>query len=78
MFIQDRLVAAALLYAQELGMEREDYLLPSSKGSHITKQRADQIIKLTAHKAVQNVMSTPTVRHGYAVNFLPCKEGCDG
>ena len=44
-FVQDALVSAILLYAQENGLDRDDFLFPSRGGGHITKQRADQIIK---------------------------------
>ena len=47
-FVQDILVAAILFYAQDYGIERSDYLFPSRKGGHITKQRADQITKEAA------------------------------
>ena len=51
-------MAAILFHAQERAIERDGYLFPSRKGGHITKQRADQIIKRGAR------------RHGYAINFL--------
>ena len=54
-------------------MERNDYLFPSRKGGHITKQRADQIIKTTAHRAqLERNVHAHLFRHGYAINFLNC------
>ncbi len=44
-FVQDGLVSGILFYAQENGLDRDDFLFPSRKGGHITKQRADQVIK---------------------------------
>ena len=43
-FVQDALVSAILLHSQEQALERNEYLFPSQKGGHITKQRADQIV----------------------------------
>ena len=72
-FIQDRLVTTALFYAQELGMKREDYLFRSRRGGHITKQRADQIIKVVAsRKGLERSVHDHLFRHGYAINFLNC------
>ena len=50
-FVQDGLVSAILFYAQENGLDRDDFLFPSRKGGHFTKQRADQIIKNAARRA---------------------------
>ena len=50
-YIQHSLVSAILFHAQEQGLERHDFLFPSRKGGHITKQRADQIIKTAAKRA---------------------------
>ena len=70
-FVQDSLVAAILFYAQERAIERDAYLFPSRKGGHITKQRADQIIKETARSAgLQRSVHAHLFRHGYAINFL--------
>ena len=72
-FVQDALVSAILFYAQDNVLERGDYLFPSRKGGHITKQRADQIIKAatsTAH--LQRNVHAHLFRHGYAINFLNC------
>ena len=44
-YIQDGLSSAILFCAQERGMARNDCLFPSRKGSHFTKQRADQNIR---------------------------------
>ena len=72
-FVRDRLVSAILFYAQEQRLEREDYLFPSRKGGHITKQRADQIIKRAASRAcLQRGVHAHLFRHGYAINFLNC------
>ena len=72
-FIQDSLVSAILFHAQEQRLEREDYLFPSRKGGHITKQRADQIIKRAASRAcLQRGVHAHLFRHGYAINFLNC------
>ena len=72
-FVQDALVAAILFYAQERAVERGSHLFPSRKGGHITKQRADQIIKGTAARAdLQRSVHAHLFRHGYAINFLNC------
>ena len=72
-FIQDGLVSAVLFHAKEQGFERRDYLFPSRKGSHITKQRADQIIKAAARRAnLERTVHAHLFRHGYAINFLNC------
>ena len=72
-FVQDGLVAAVLFYAQEMGIERTDYLFPSRKGGHFTKQRADQIIRKAAHQAsLKRNVHAHLFRHGYAINFLNC------
>lgn len=77
-FVQDGLVTAILFYAQENALERNDFLFPSRKGSHITKQRADQIIKGAAHQAnLQRVVHAHLFRHGYAINFLNCSGRLD-
>ncbi len=77
-FVQDGLVAAALFYTQEREMERYDYLFPSRKGGHITKQRADQIIKHAARRAnLQRTVHAHLFRHGYAINFLNCSGRLD-
>ena len=73
-FVQDSLVSAVLFHAQELSLERSDYLFPSRKGGHITKQRADQIIKTAAKSAglERGPVHAHLFRHGYAINFLNC------
>ena len=72
-FVQDSLVAAILFYAQERAIERDGHLFASRKGGHITKQRADQIIKETARGAgLQRSVHAHLFRHGYAINFLNC------
>ena len=72
-FVQDSLVSAILFHAQKTAMERSDYLFPSRKGGHITKQRADQIIKDAARRAdLQYNVHAHLFRHGYAINFLNC------
>ena len=72
-FVQDSLVSAILFYAQEQGFDREDYLFPSRKGGHITKQRADQVIKNAARRAcLHRGVHAHLFRHGYAINFLNC------
>ena len=72
-YIQHSLVSAILFHAQEQGLERHDFLFPSRKGGHITKQRADQIIKTAAKKAnLQRNVHAHLFRHGYAINFLNC------
>jgi len=76
--VQEGLVAALLFYAQEKEMRREDYLFPSRKGGHITKQRADQIIKGAARRAsLQRTVHAHLFRHGYAINFLNCSGRLD-
>ena len=70
-FVQDGLVTAILLYARDGNLERDDYLFPSRKGGHITKQRADQIIRTLADRAgLQRNVHAHLFRHGYAINFL--------
>ncbi len=72
-YIQHSLVSAILFHAQEQGLERHDFLFPSRKGGHITKQRADQIIKTTAKRAnLQRNVHAHLFRQGYAINFLNC------
>ena len=72
-FVQDGLVSAILFYAQEGAVGRDDYLFPSRKGGHITKQRADQIIKKAARRAcLRRGVHAHLFRHGYAINFLNC------
>ena len=49
----------------------DGYLFPSRKGGHITKQRADQIMKKAARWAgLQRGVHAHLFRHGYAINFL--------
>ena len=70
-FTQDSLLAAILFHAQESAIERIDHASPSRKGGHITKQRADQIIKGTARRApLERVVYAHLLRHGCAINFL--------
>ncbi|MCZ6867020.1 MAG: tyrosine-type recombinase/integrase [Chloroflexi bacterium] len=77
-FIQDGLVASILIWAQEIGLNRHDYLFPSRKGGHITKQRADQIIKAVAKRAgLERRVHAHLFRHGYAINFLNCSGRLD-
>ena len=77
-FIQDGLASASLFYAQERRLGREDFLFSSRKGNHITKQRADQIIKAAAQRArLERNVHAHLFRHGYAVNFLNCSGRLD-
>ena len=77
-FIQDGLVSTILFYAQERTLGRDDYLFRSRKGPHITKQRADQIIKDAARKAgLERKVHAHLFRHGYAINFLNCSGRLD-
>ncbi len=72
-FVQDGLISAILFYAQANGIDRGAYLFPSRKGGHITKQRADQIIKRAARIArLDRNVHAHLFRHGYAINFLDC------
>ena len=72
-FVQDGLITSILFCAQERALGRNDYLFPSRKGGHITKQRADQIIKGTTSQArLQRNVHAHLFRHGYAINFLNC------
>ncbi len=72
-FVQDGLVTAILFYAQEKGLERNDHLFASRKGGHITKQRADQIIRWATKRArIERNVHAHLFRHGYAINFLNC------
>ncbi len=76
--MQDSLVTTILFYAQERSIERSDFLLPSRKGGHITKQRVDQIIKLAARRAkIERNVHAHLFRHGYAINFLNCSGRLD-
>ena len=53
-------------------------MFPSRKGGHITKQRADQVIKKAAARAnIQRVVHAHLFRHGYAINFLNCSGRLD-
>ena len=77
-FVQDNMVASILLWAQERALGRNDYLFRSRKGGHITKQRADQIIKESAGRAnLQRIVHAHLFRHGYAINFLNCSGRLD-
>ncbi len=77
-FIQDGLVSEILFYAQEKGLERDDFLFPSRKGGHITKQRGDQIIREgTRRSGIQRNVHAHLFRHGYAINFLNCSGRLD-
>ena len=77
-FIQDGLASAILFYAQESGMGRDHYLFASRKGNHVTKQRADQIIKEASSKAgLERNVHAHLFRHGYAINFLNCSGRLD-
>ena len=77
-FVQDGLVSAILFHAQERGLNREGYLFTSRRGGHITKQRADQIIKRAARKArLHRNVHAHLFRHGYAINFLNCSGRLD-
>ena len=70
-FVQEGLVAAILFFAQEAGLGRDDYLFASRRGGHITKQRADQIIRQAARTAgLERNVHAHLFRHGYAINFL--------
>ena len=72
-FVQEGLVSEILFYAQENGIDRGDFLFPSRLGGHITKQRADQIIKQAARTAgLERNVHAHLLRHGYAINFLNC------
>ena len=70
-FIQQALVAGVLFYAQEQGLGGDDYGFASRTGGHITKQRADQIIRQAARRAsLERNVHAHLFRHGYAINFL--------
>ena len=72
-YIQDGLVSAILFYAQDRTLGRSDHIFPSRRGGHITKQRADQIIKQAALRAqLERSVHAHLFRHGYAINFLNC------
>ena len=77
-FVQDGLASAILFHAQDAGLSRGDFLFPSRKGGHITKQRADQIVKAAARRAnLQRNVHAHLFRHGYAINFLNCSGRLD-
>lgn len=77
-YIQDNLLTAILFHTQELAIERNGFLFPSRRGGHITKQRADQIIKTAARRAgLQRTVHAHLFRHGYAINFLNCSGRLD-
>jgi len=72
-FVQEGLVAAILFFAQEAGLTRDDYLFASRRGGHITKQRADQVVKAAGKSAgPDRNVHAHLFRHGYAINFLNC------
>jgi len=72
-FVLEGLISSILFYAHERGMGRNDYLFPSRKGGHITKQRVDQILKQAARDVgLERVPHAHLFRHGYAINFLNC------
>ena len=58
MFVQEALVAAVLFFAQEGGLGRDDHLFTSRRGGHITKQRADQVIRRAAGRAGLDFLET--------------------
>ena len=77
-YVQDSLLTAILFYAQEGALGRDDYLFRSRKGGHITKQRADQIVKAAARAAkLERNVHAHLFRHGYAINFLNCSGRLD-
>ncbi len=77
-YVQDSLLTAILFYAQEQAVERNDFLFPSRKGGHITKQRADQILKKAASRVgIQRTIHAHLFRHGYAINLLNCSGRLD-
>lgn len=77
-FVQDSLISQLLFYAQERALGRGDYLFPSRKGGHITKQRADQVVKAAARAAkLERNVHAHLFRHGYAINFLNCSGRLD-
>ena len=53
-------MSTILFYAQQRELGRNDYLIPSQKGGHISKERADQIIKDASTRQAFSVMFTPT------------------
>ena len=70
-FAQDGLVSATLFHDQEHSLERGDYIFASRKGGHITKQRADQIIKTCSQRSgLERRVHAHLFRHGYSINFL--------
>ena len=70
-YIQHGLVSAILFYAQDRTLGSNDHIFPSRRGGHITKQRADQIIKQAALLAqLERTVHAHLFRHGYAINFL--------
>ena len=77
-FIQDNLVNEILLYAQDLALGRNDHLFPSRKGGHITKQRADQVIKQASHlaKLERNVHAPVSSRVRYKLSELQRTPRC--
>ena len=77
-YLQDGLVSSILFLAQARAIGRHDYLFQSRKGGHITKQRADQIIKEAARRAgLERSVHAHLFRHGYAINFLNCSGRLD-
>ena len=69
-FVQDGLISAILFYSQERKLERDDFLFPSRKGGHITKQRGDQLIKMAARRArLTRSVHAHLFHHGYAINL---------
>ena len=77
-FVQDGLVSSILFHAHDNSLERNDLLFSSRKDGHITKQRADQIIKGAARRAdLRRNVHAHLFRHGYAINFLNCSGRLD-
>ena len=69
--IQDDLANEILSYAQEKELNQASFLFISRKGAHITRQRADQIMRAAGRRAhLPRTVHANLFRYGHAINFL--------
>ena len=71
-FVQGGLVTAILFYARDRDLERNDFLFPSRKGGHITKQRAGQGFSETCIPICFG-MGTPSISSTAGVVWMPSR-----
>ena len=75
--LQNQAQISGLTTARNTGHSSEAFQA-HFKGGHITKQRADQIIKQAALRArLERNVHACLFRHGYAINFLNCSGRLD-